>query len=360
MNQNPNQTRRINERLRRRRRRRAAIVIFILAAILVALAAVYVGLLMRDRGEKPPVDDRDTTTAAPAVTTAPEVPETTAAPVETTAAPVETTAPPVTYTTVSVPRAQITQGDLVLVSANYPYTFPANEKHLTPLYGNKSKGYQLGSAQDKLETGALEAWNKAADAFLAETGNGSLLLVNNGGYRSKETQEQILQKRIDKVGEEEAKKYVALPGNSEHHTGLAFDLSVYADGKVYTLDSDPVYDWIPKNLPSYGFVLRYPADKVATTGINYEDWHFRYVGIPHALYMTENNLCLEEYLNTLRAYQANGQHLTVNTAESSYEIWFVPAAEGDTTPISIPNGVPYDISGNNIDGFVVTLTHPAA
>lgn len=360
MNQNPNQTRRINERMRRRRRRRAALVIFILAAILVALAGIYVGLLISGR-DKPPVDaDNDTTTAAPVETTdAPA--ETTAAPAveETTAAPVETTAPPLTYTTFDVKREAIARGNLVLVSANYPYTFPADEKHLTLLYGNKSKGYQLGSAQDKLETEALTAWNKAADAFLAETGNGSLLVTLNGGYRSKEAQQDILDRRIARDGEVEAKKYVALPGNSEHHTGLAMDLSVFVDGRVYTLDSDPVYSWIPKNLPSYGFVLRYPDDKVATTGINYEDWHFRYVGVPHAIYMTENNLCLEEYLNALRAYQADGQHLLVNTDISSYEIWFVPAADGETTPISVPNGVAYSISGNNIDGFIVTLTRPA-
>ena len=361
-NYNASSPRRVNERLRRRRRRIAAVVTFLLAAMLVSLLAVYVGLLIRNRPDRPDDAGGQTTpqitetSASPEETTA--APETTAEP-ETTAAP-ETTAPPVTYTTVNMTRDAIAQGKLVLVSAAFPYTFPANEKHLTALYGNKSRGYQLGSAQDKLETTTLAAWNKAADAFLAETGNSFLLLVNNGGYRSRETQEAIYQKRVDKVGEAEAAKYVALPGNSEHHTGLAFDLAVYQDGKTYTLGSDAVYNWIPQNLPRYGFVLRYPANKVGVTGISYEEWHFRYVGIPHAVYMTANGLCLEEYLNALRAYQADGDHLTVEAEGMSYEIWYVPAAEGDVTPISIPNGVTYDISGNNMDGFIVTLSRPAA
>lgn len=362
MNQNYNSPspRRVNERLRRRRRRTAAIVIFLLAAVLVSLLAVYVGLLLRNRPDTPDSDSQTTlaptvTDGAPADTTAPD--DTTVTP-ETTAVPETTAAPVITYTTINMSRDAITQGNLVLVNASFPYTFPANEKHLTTIYGNKSRGYQIGSAQDKLDTDALAAWSKAADAFLAETGDGSLLLTNNGGYRSREAQETLYQKRVASVGEAEAAKYVALPGNSEHHTGLAFDLAVYRDGKTYTLGSDEIYNWVPQNLPRYGFVLRYPADKVNVTGISYEEWHFRYVGIPHAVYMTENNLCLEEYLNTLRAYHADGQHLTVTSDGVEYEIWYVPVAEGDVTPIAVPNGVTYSISGNNMDGFVVTLTRP--
>lgn len=363
MNQNYNapQPRRVNERLRRRRRRRAVIVIVLLAAILLALVAVYVGLLVRGRN-----DDGEGDQTTPEITGGVETPPPDTDPIEpadtTTAAP-ETTTPPapiVTYKTVSLTRDDMVKGDLIVVNASFPYSFPATENHLTRIYGNKSRGYQIGSANDLLDTDALAAWNKAADAFLAETGDGGLLLTNNGGYRSYSAQDTLYQKRINEVGEAEAAKYVALPGNSEHHTGLAFDLAVYLDGKTYSLSSFDVYDWVPTNLPRYGFILRYPADKVNVTGIGYEEWHFRYVGIPHAVYMTEQNLCLEEYINILRAYQADGDHLFVEADGVKYEIWYVPIApEGDVTEVSVPDGVPYTISGNNIDGFVVTLTHTA-
>ncbi len=358
----PSPQRRINERLRRRRRRRTATVIILLLVILLALAATYIALLLRGRDEIGKEDGQTTPEITePAVTTAPDA-ETTA-PADTTTEPEETLKPPAPIAVskkVTVTRDDMVKGDLIVVNANYPYTFPSTEKHLTTLYGNKSRGYQLGSSSDKLESNTLAAWNRAADDFLAETGDTFLLLVNNGGYRSYATQETVYQKRVDSVGEAEAQKYVALPGNSEHHTGLAFDLGVYRDGKIYSLSNFEVYDWIPQNLPRYGFVLRYPSDKVNVTGIGYEEWHFRYVGVPHAIYMTENNLCLEEYMNILRAYQPDGNHLLVDVGDVSYEIWYVPfAPSGDVTEIAIPEGVPYTISGNNMDGFVVTLTHSA-
>lgn len=356
---NPNYNRRINERIRRRRRRATVLTIFFFVIILLSLLSVFAVLQIRehldDREENNPPDITDQT-----VQTTEPADQTTTAPIEQTTAAPETDppAPLVTYTTVTLTRDAITQGDLILVNADLPYTFPLTEGHLTTVYGNKSRGYQLGSAQDKLDTDVLAALNTAADAFLAETGETGLLLANNGAYRSYAAQEDLYARRVTQYGEEEAAKYVALPGVSEHHTGLAFDLALYIDGKTYALDAFDAYDWIPENFPRYGFILRYPANKIAQTGIGYEPWHFRYVGIPHAVYMTANNLCLEEYINVLRAYQATGEHLFVESDGRRYEIWYVPfAVEADTTSILIPDGVPYSISGNNRDGFIVTLTH---
>ena len=60
--------------------------------------------------------------------------------------------------------------------------------------------------------------------------------------------------------------------------------------------------WLNQNCYQYGFVVRFPEDKEELTGIDYEPWHFRYVGIPHAYMMTKNNLCLEEYISFLKQY----------------------------------------------------------
>ena len=87
------------------------------------------------------------------------------------------------------------------------------------------------------------------------------------------------------------------PGASEHQTGLAIDMS-----NVNSLNESnaEIVSQIKAIAPGYGFVLRFESDKQDSTGIGYEDWHYRYVGVESAKYMTEHNLSLEEYLNVLK------------------------------------------------------------
>ncbi len=91
--------------------------------------------------------------------------------------------------------------------------------------------------------------------------------------------------------------YIAVPGTSEHHTGLAIDF--VTPGYMY-LDSGfedtPAYKWLSENSYKYGFILRYPSEKSELTGINYEPWHFRFIGFEHAQKIYESGLCLEEYM----------------------------------------------------------------
>ena len=99
----------------------------------------------------------------------------------------------------------------------------------------------------------------------------------------------------------EAAKWVAPPGTSEHHTGLAMDL-VSSDYWGQYSDLEHAYEnfdsfkWMVSHCAEYGFILRYPKDKQDITGITYEPWHYRYVGKENAAYIMENGLCLEEYL----------------------------------------------------------------
>ena len=85
---------------------------------------------------------------------------------------------------------------------------------------------------------------------------------------------------------------MAEPGTSEHELGLAIDINADLDRST----SDEVYGWLAQNAWKYGFVLRYPADKTDITGIDYEPWHYRYVGQEAAKEMHKKGLCLEEYL----------------------------------------------------------------
>lgn len=93
-------------------------------------------------------------------------------------------------------------------------------------------------------------------------------------------------------------KRVALPGHSEHHLGLAFDIVDTRYPKKYTGANNAV-EWLSKNCHKYGFILRYPENKTHITGIMGEPWHFRYLGVELATEVAESGLCLEEYLDKL-------------------------------------------------------------
>ncbi len=122
-------------------------------------------------------------------------------------------------------------------------------------------------------------------------------------YRSIERQEELYQYFLEKEGQDYCNNYVAVPGYSEHHTGLAIDLMLkvnneYLRDDMELLNSKDEFKEIHKVLHKYGFILRYPEGKESITGYNYEPWHIRYVGKLPAKIIYENNLTLEEYLTS--------------------------------------------------------------
>lgn len=125
----------------------------------------------------------------------------------------------------------------------------------------------------------------------------------DSAYRGIEEQKKIEKEYFDKYGRDYCNQFVAPPGCSEHHTGLAIDFYIKKDGK-YPLDDKEVlenpsdYEDLHKYLKDYGFILRFPKGKEKITGYSYEPWHIRYVGNPVATLIDENNLTLEEYLTT--------------------------------------------------------------
>ena len=99
------------------------------------------------------------------------------------------------------------------------------------------------------------------------------------------------------AAEDLVKTYSQPAGASEHQTGLAVDMSTVNSLNESNAD---VVEKVKAIAPDYGFVLRFPKGKSESTGVDYEDWHFRYVGKESAKYMTENNLSLEEYVALLK------------------------------------------------------------
>lgn len=118
------------------------------------------------------------------------------------------------------------------------------------------------------------------------------------GYRSTEHQQKVFNNCINQKGLDYAKKYVAIPGYSEHHTGLALDICLKKDDKFiieHNLPED-FKTFLQNNAHLFEFIIRYPKNKELITGYNYEPWHLRYVGnTSKEIY--QNNLTLEEYLN---------------------------------------------------------------
>ena len=113
-------------------------------------------------------------------------------------------------------------------------------------------------------------------------------------FRSYAIQNDLFQKQVDRVGGDEAKAatVVARPGTSEHNTGLCADFNMASD----TFETTPMYTWMCENAEDYGFILRYPKEKEHITGVIYESWHWRFVGINAAKEINELGLTLEEYI----------------------------------------------------------------
>lgn len=117
------------------------------------------------------------------------------------------------------------------------------------------------------------------------------------GYRYQETQQRIWNESIAAHGEAQTERYVAKPGFSEHQTGLALDLSLYdAQGDKVKDDDIEAYAELFPHLHTFGFILRYPAEKEHVTGYPFEPWHIRYVGVEAANQMYDNGWTLEEYV----------------------------------------------------------------
>lgn len=129
----------------------------------------------------------------------------------------------------------------------------------------------------------------------------------NSGYRSYERQSELYYNKIKSLenegysksaAENETKNWIAKPGSSEHQLGIAVDIKADKNRS----SNDEVYKWLSVNAHKYGFILRYPNNKVDITGINYEPWHYRYVGIEHAKKIYDSGLTLEEYLDEKNTY----------------------------------------------------------
>lgn len=241
----------------------------------------------------------------------------------------------------------IYKGDLVLVNAEYDYKFYEDDINVTTLFDNKSDSYGAGDFVTKLDRNVLNHLNEMIDAYAKSQYLDSTYIFILDGYRTYDEQ-------VERHSSGKSRTFEA--GHTDYHTGRTFDIycsDTFSNiGYAYFNPTDN-YEWFAENAGNYGFIMRFPEYKDEITGERARTYTYRYVGVPHAVYINSNNLCMEEYIEIIKTY-TNENPLKITANGQSYAVYYVPAEE-DETDVIVPLGKMYTVSGNNADGFIVTV-----
>lgn len=240
------------------------------------------------------------------------------------------------FTMVTLLETELHKGNLILVDAAHPLTdTPATTPFLNITYDH----FRLPSKNLIIANTTIEPCVSMFADFYAATGLGNVMIYATMNTTTAAAYSAVIPERF---------------------TGLTLDLAVWNEttSSHAPFTGEGKYAWIPEHCADYGYVLRFPEGKTEQTGQAASTWHYRYVGIPHAKYMTEQNLCLEEYLEKLKSYPYDGTHLEVTVDDTRYEIYYVAAAIGaSATQVPMPADGSVEYSGDNIGGYIVTIPH---
>lgn len=194
---------------------------------------------------------------------------------------------------------EILNPDNILALVNKTYSLPGTyipadlvRPNVVFSFGNQDieKSYLRKEAAQSLEM-----------MFTAAKEEGIVLFASSG-YRSYSRQDTIFRSEVERAGEEKAVQAVAIPGKSEHQTGLAMDITGESVNYLLTEEfgKKPEGIWLKKNAHRFGYILRYPKGKEGLTGYQYEPWHFRYVGAKAADLIYKKGWTLEEFFEQVR------------------------------------------------------------
>ena len=192
-------------------------------------------------------------------------------------------------------QAVITNPSSVLVLVN-------KERNLPPTYKPDDlvvPEVRFTFSEDHPKKQLREKAARALEALFASAEADDIDIKAVSGYRSYTTQNAIFRRAAELEGEDEANKLSAYPGQSEHQTGLAMDVSAgsVGYGLVPELGETKEGEWLSEHAAEFGFILRYPKEQETATGYSYEPWHLRYVGEEAAKIISANELTLERFLN---------------------------------------------------------------
>jgi len=283
-------------------------------AVVIAIIATGRGLTTMDNGGWFIENKTTTTTKTPAVTTSPPVttiaPQTTTAPPETTAPPPETEIPEITTTPPqTAPPPPVTPSNAFSLPSihddeydNEWAFFLINKDN--PIPDNYTFSTRTVSGDYRFDSRAADY----AIQMLADAKADGVDLRVVSAYRTVERQRENYNREVRKyidAGYTEADAHfrtsreIAPPGASEHNAGLALDILDRSAILHEGFDQTNEFRWLIDNSWRYGFILRYPEGKTHITGIIYEPWHYRFVGVKRAFEITESGLCLEEFFESL-------------------------------------------------------------
>lgn len=248
----------------------------------------------------------------------------------------------------------IYRGNLIVVNKDRVYHFPSTR--LENMTAEERRNYEI--ANYRVSVGTTTPY---------------YLLLNKKNYMVPEAAEAINRLLTDfynlsqerlylyesyRTEEDQKGSDTLPPGHSDQHTGLSAAIS--SDGGTCKLDAGK-YSSLYAMCAKYGFIQRYPSSLSQETGVSGYGELFRYVGVPHAQYITAQNLSLEGYIEQLRtSHKYDGSHLLLDasgnrvTKDAAYEIYYV-AVSGDSASVPVPKNYNYTISGDNIGGFIVTV-----
>lgn len=235
-----------------------------------------------------------------------------------------------------ITKEQIYKGDLLLVNKDYPVKKDSIRSDIINLNHNSElvRGYVIFDRNLRLSKDVVKKFLNVVDAAGKESVNHFLI---SSGYRDFQEQKQL----YEKMGSD----YALPAGYSEHNLGLSLDVG----STQKKMEKAAEGKWIEENVWKHGFVLRYPKNKSNITGIQYEPWHIRYVGLPHSAIMQKKNFTLEEYLDFLK----EEKEISTEVEGKKYTVSYYKVS--GNMKVNVPANKQYEISGNNMDGVIVTV-----
>ncbi|MEK5080602.1 M15 family metallopeptidase [Solibacillus sp. FSL W7-1436] len=228
----------------------------------------------------------------------------------------------------SLASYSVSSGDLVLV--NRDIALQDEPDNLASIPADIAENVIVNS-EYFLEEQAIAPLKQLFDAA-AEDGIEHFII--NSAYRSGKLQEQLF--------EQYGADYSLPAGYSEHQTGLSIDIGSTM-GKMENVAEGK---WMEDNASEFGYILRYPENKVDITGIEYEPWHFRYIGLPHSVMMKQHDFVLEEYI----AYLKEKQFYKMKLDDTTYFVHYT----GNKTSVNTLESNYIKVSGDNVGGYIIT------
>lgn len=251
------------------------------------------------------------------------------------------------FVTVHMSASDIHTGTMLLINSRHAFDLAFLPELVVIAEERTTSATRVQDSTFMVAGVLMEPLDAMMDAFVTATGDRTVAITS--AFRTHEVQSDILQQLTNAFGATRARQMAMRPGHSEHNAGLAVDFA-FLTGGVRRQFGGRQAAWFANNAHRFGFILRYPPGRMYITGVIYEPWHYRYVGNPHATIMFDNDWVMEEYIDMLRSHCVENPFVAV-VGDVTYELFFTSEMS-----VLIPFNTYFEIEGNNVDGFIVTLT----